>query len=268
MAESFRAADDPAKANAVLAQALQEQQEIEPAKVVAPSDLVVDLPGGALIAGEVTKTAVVRELNGRDEEAIIRAGDDSKVFNAIINRGTVSVGSRKANEELLDTLLIGDRDALLLGIYRATFGDTAKIGTVCAGCMTEKTVEVDVLKDIKSRILADPIGDSRFTVKGKNKTFVVALPTGVTQKKLLANPSATVAETLTTLLEQTVLQIDDTPVFSKQQIQALGIVDRRAIADAISDRSPGPLFNDLTVTCPDCGGEVRVPITLGALFRF
>jgi len=264
--QTLRAADDANKANDLLAQALSEPQTVEAPKIVSPTDILVDLPGGIVIDGEVVKTALVREINGRDEEALIRAESSGKMFSIIVNRTTVSLGNTKATDELLDSLLVGDRDAILLGVYRATFGETAELSGYCNGCSEFKPVEVNILQDIKSRVLPDA-QETNFIVKGKNKEFLVTLPTGKTQKKLLANPEANIAESLTTLLEQTVLEIDGRPVFSKTQIQALGLVDRRAIADAISDRNPGPLFDPINVTCPDCESEVQVPINLGTLFR-
>jgi hypothetical protein len=268
MAEQIlRATDDANKANNLIAQALTEPQVIEAPKIVAPTDILVDLPGGTIIDGEVVKTAVVRELNGRDEEAIIRADSSARMFSIVVNRATVSLGETKATDELLDRLLVGDRDALLLGIYRATFGDTAELSGYCDGCSEFKTVEVNVVEDIKYKILPDA-RETDFFVQGKNKEFRVSLPTGAVQKKILANSEATMAETLTTLLEQTVIQIDGKPVFGKSQIQALGLVDRRAIADEIANRNPGPQFDPIKVTCPDCESEVQVPISLGSLFRF
>jgi hypothetical protein len=264
--QSLRAADDANKANNLLAQALSEPQAVEAPKIVSPTDVLVDLPGGTVINGEVVKTAIVRELNGKDEEALIRAETSGKMFSIVVNRATVSLGDTKVTDDLLDDLLVGDRDALLLGIYRATFGETAELSGYCNGCSEFKDVEISILQDIKSRPLPDA-RETKFTIQGKNKEFLVMLPTGRTQKKLLANPEATLAESLTTLLENTVLEIDGKPVFSKAQIQALGLVDRRAIADAISDRNPGPLFDPVKVTCPDCESEVQVPISLGSMFR-
>ena len=269
MAEQIvNAATNSALANDLVAKALVEEQVVEPAKIIPPSNIIVNLPAGLYHNGEVIKTAEVRELNGRDEEAIVRADSTSKVFSVIINRATTTLGDYKATEDMLDRLLIGDRDALLLGIYRATFGDTAEVGAYCGGCNEQKIVAVDVVKDIKTKILPDPVGDSKFLVKGRTKEFLVALPSGLTQKKLLANPAANLAESMSILLEQTVLEIDGKMVISKEQVKALGIVDRKTIADAIANRNPGPQFDDLTITCPDCESEVQVPISLGTMFRF
>jgi hypothetical protein len=69
-------------------------------------------------------------------------------------------------------------------------------------------------------------------------------------------------------LEKTVLSIDGSPSLGKFQIQNIGIVDRKGLAEEISKKSPGPVFDDIVVQCPDCDGEVVAPISLGALFRF
>lgn len=267
MAENtLKAADNAAKANDLLAQATAEPEAAQEVKIVAPSDVLVNLPGGLVIDGEIVKTAEVRELTGRDEEAIARAGRP-KIFTTMLNRATKSIGSKPASEDLLDSLLVGDRTEILLGIYRATFGNTAEVPSWCEGCESVKTVEVDVLEDVKRKVILDPVADTTFTVKGKKHEFLVTLPTGVTEKRISANPDMSIAESVTILLEQTVLKIDGQPVFSKAQIQNLGVMDRRAIADEITSRTPGPQFDDLTVKCPDCEGEVQVPINLGTLFR-
>lgn len=269
MEKTLSAADNAAAANDLLAKALTEEPKVEPAKIIAPSQTQVVLPGGYVTtAGEVFQTAEVRELNGKDEEAILRSGNDSKVFNTILSRGVIMVGDQAASEATLDSMLVGDRDALLLGIYRATFGDTAELKGWCTSCGNPQDVSVDINSDIKTRVLVDPVNDTHFTVKGKRNEFLVALPTGATQKKVMAVAENAPAEQLTALLEQTVVQIDGRPVLTKAQVQELGLVDRRAIAAAINERNPGPQFDDLVVPCPDCEGEVQVPISIGALFRF
>lgn len=270
MNTTMNAGDNPALANDLLAKALTpEDTTPEPAKIVPPSSIQVDLPGGYITStGEVCRTATVRELNGKDEEAINRSGSNNKVFGTILQRGTLTLGEESATEAMLDSLLVGDRDAITLGIYRATFGDTAELGAWCGGCGDQKVVQVDVLQDIKTKVLIDSINDRTFTVKGRSQEFVVTLPTGKVQKRLIAAIEENPSEATTILLEGTVLAIDGRQVLSKTQVQNLGIMDRRLIADEISKRTPGPQFEDLAISCPDCEGEVSVPISLGTLFRF
>jgi hypothetical protein len=256
--------------NDLIQKVLAETETIStPAEITAPSETLVNLPGGYITpAGEVIKTAEVRELNGKDEEFIGKAATLSRAFNVILSRATVNLGTESADDAVLDSLITGDRDALMLGIYKATFGPEAEIPTFCNGCDEFKLVAVNIDRDIKTKFLVDPINDRVFTVKGKNANYLVGLPTGVVQKELSANPDKNIAELTTILLEHCVLEINDSPVIGKAQIQQLGIVDRKKISEEVAKRTPGPQFDDITINCPDCEREVVVPINLGALFRF
>jgi hypothetical protein len=241
----------------------------EQVEVTSPSDTFVTLPGGFISAtGEVIKTAEVRELNGKDEEYIGKSGSISRAFNVVLNRAVVKVGDLPVDEKLMDSLLSGDRDALMLGIFKATFGTDAEIAAYCGGCEDFKTVSVDIDRDIDYKVLVDSIEDRTFTVEGKAKTYIVTLPTGVVQKELANNQDKTQAELTTILLEHCILEIDDKPVIGKAQVQNIGLVDRRKISSEISKRIPGPQLSDIEVDCPDCNGKVVVPFNLGALFQF
>ena len=269
MTNTISAAANPAMANkAVQDMMVEKPQEVE-IRITPPSDTVVNLPGGYITsAGEVTTEAEVRELNGRDEEEISKATTLGKALLTILKRGTVRIGNEPVTEQMLDNLLSGDRDMLLLGIFKATFGNVAHLGGYCGSCAETKDVDVEISADIKIKVLTDPLNDRTFIVKGKSIDYTVSLPTGTTQKELMLSADKTVAELNTLLLEQTVIKIGEAPVVSKIQVQNLGLTDRRKIVDEINKRVCGPQFNDLTLPCPDCEGEVQVPISLGTLFRF
>jgi hypothetical protein len=269
MTNTISAANNPALANNIIQQALQEEPPSYEPQINAPSDTAVELPGGYITpTGEVLRTAEVRELTGRDEEAISKTTSMGKALLTVLQRGTVKIGDVKADEKVLDDLLAGDRDALLLGIIKATFGPDVEIPSYCGGCQEMKTVSVNLVTDIKTKILTNPIEDRLFTVEGKRGDILVQLPTGRVQKELINNSDKTSAELNTIVLENTVLKIGDKDVISKAQVQNLGVADRRKVTEEINKRASGPQFEDLTMSCPDCEGEVTVPINLGTLFRF
>lgn len=268
--QNINAVSNPDLANKLAEQALNsEPVHVEAdSEILAPSDGVVTLPGGYVtFTGEVIKTAEVRELNGKDEEAIARIGGGGRAFNTILSRAVVKVGNEAATEKILDNMLAGDRDALLVGVYRATFGDEAILAGFCPGCKDYKEVSVNVNEDIQYKTLLDPVSDTEFEITGKKNVYTVALPTGVTQRVLRESDERSMAESLTALLEGTVIKINGRPVYSKSQVQELGVVDRAKIAEELALRSPGPKFDDVVVSCPDCESEVRVPISIGSLFR-
>lgn len=269
--KTVHAASNPDLVNALAQEAINGPQDEEvKVEVKFPTDTVVELPGGYILpSGELATTAEVRELTGRDEEAIARSGNLGRALTTILSRGVVKIGNQEATEEMLDLLLGGDRDELLLGIYRVTFGNPAEMTGWCATCDVTKTVAVDLLTDIKRKKLPDPIGDRDFTVTGrKGTTYEVSLPNGKTQKETLENLDKTMPELTTILLQNTVNKINGMPVYDKRQILDISASDREAIAEELSKRVSGPQFEEIRVPCDECGSdEVVVPINLGRLFR-
>lgn len=245
------------------------ENEAPPIKITPPSDTLVNLPAGYITAsGEVARTAEVRELTGRDEELIGKGGGAIKTYTTILRQATVSIGGAPVTEEMLDSLLTGDRDALMVGIYKATFGNEVELPGYCPTCAEFKAVAFNIDRDVKTKVLVDPIDDRTFTVEGKKSTYLVTLPTGVLQKQLSTIDENNNGEKNTLLLQNTVLEIDGKPVLGKSQIQSMGIVDRNKISIQLNKRIPGPQFEDITLDCDVCGGEVVVPFNLGALFQF
>ncbi len=251
--------------NSVLADSEPKNETIT---LTNPSNVLVNLPGGFITpAGEVIKTAEVRELTGKDEEFISKAGNLGKAFNTILSRGTVRVGETKSDEGVLDRLLAGDRDALMLGVFKATFGTEVELPGFCENCEDIKLVAVDVDRDVQSKVLVDPVADRTFNVSGKKSEYLVTLPTGIAQREMVSNIDKTGAELTTILLGHCVLEIDGSPVLTKAQAQNLPLLDRRKISEELGKRSPGPQFEDIVLDCTECEGKVVVPFNLGALFR-
>lgn len=270
---SINAAENPALANQLAQQAMTGAAPIEETKSITllpPTDGVVTLPGGYLTGlGEVYTTAEVRELNGLDEEVISRQPTIGKALTTILSRAVVSIGNEPATEAMIDNLLSGDADALMLGIYKATFGSTVILNGYDSEAAAAKQVEIDLNKDLTIKSLLNPVEDRVFTVKGKKASYTVKLPSRKTQKEMIYNADKTAGELNTILLEGCVIEIDGRAVLSKAQVQAIGIADRKTIIEAITSRNPGPQFGSIQVDCEDCaGGKVDVPISLGAIFRF
>ena len=150
--------------DAELVSQFAQQAMEEPEKVItsrAPSDTTVDLPGGYISQdGTVVKTAEVRELNGSDEEAISKAGSKAKALGVLLQRGLVKVGTEDATKEMLDSLLSGDRDAILIGIRKVTFGDELKAMVHCYSCNEDQETVVTLSEDVPVRSLDDLKGRS------------------------------------------------------------------------------------------------------------
>ena len=256
--------------NAINAAAAELENPEKPAiKTVAPSKTEVSLPGGFIAGdGSLVKYAEVRELTGSDEEAISRAGSIGRVLVAMLQRGIVSIGDQPVKKEDLDSLLSGDRDTILLGIRKVTFGDSIDYNLTCPSCSTELDVTVDLNKDIPYKNLEDPINERGFTYKSKTKgDIVISLPNGMTQKKLLENNDKTRAELNTILLAGCVDSVDGKVSLGASTVLGLGMADREAIIAEIVDRNPGPRLGEVKTTCEACGEDIPMPLSLADLFR-
>lgn len=251
-----------------LAEELEAPKQAE-IKTIAPSSGDVILPGGFIDKeGAVIKYAQVRELNGLDEEAISKAGSLAKALSVILQKGVVSIGLNSASRDDIDNLLSGDREALLLGIRRATFGDTAEYDFKCPHCKTELEVAVDLVKDVPVKSLEDPISDRLFTYTSKKHGVIeISLPTGAVQKRIIENFEKTSAELNTILLAGCIKSINGEPAIGATSALNLGMIDRENIINEILKRNPGPRLGEVTATCEACGEVIPMPLSLADLFR-
>ena len=219
---------DPKVLNSAIADALTETPV--DISTVAPFNGEVSLPGGFITQeGLLVKYAEVRELNGSDEEAIARSTSLGKALNTILQRGLVSLGGEKVSKDDLDELLSADRDAILLGIRRATFGDVAEYRLLCPGCNTESVVGIHLDTDIPVVELGNPVEDRMWEVELKSGKAVVTFPKGTTQKALMEVSTKTLAELNTILLEGCVLSVNGKASAGMPTVLKLGMGDREII---------------------------------------
>lgn len=268
---TVRAMDNPELAaqliesviNAPEPEPVQEELDVEP-----PSPTVFELPGGYVGPDGYTATEIeVRELDGRDEEAITRTRTAAAMTEQVLKRGLVRVGDVEPSDIVLNNLLSGDREFILIRIFAATFGREITTQRVCPKCSTEVVFAIDAIDDIPVVSLDSP-SDRHFTIKCSRGEARVTLPTGVTQRLIQEAENKTIAELSTLLLANTVLRIGDTDVLSAADVLALPIKDRRLLADEIARRTPGPRLFETKSQCPNCEETVEVPLSMGALFQF
>lgn len=274
-APTVNAADNPALAQAMSEEALrsadQSGEQSPPPVPSPPLDPTVNLPGGYidLMRGVVHTTAEVRELTGEDEEALARAGDNAaKMIDLILQRAVVSVGGEAATPEILGGLLAADRDTLVIGIRRVTFGDEVTLNVRCPNCGSEHEDKISLTNDIPTSSLADPIGDRSFRLNlPSGRSATVTLVTGETQRALTASNEINQAVLNTRILKDCVQDLDGFPVVSDDQVRKLSIRDRNTILEEIRSRTPGPKLREVKRPCPACEVDIPLPLSLVDLFR-
>lgn len=256
--------------DAQLINQLAAQMSEEPEQVIetkAPLGPEVTLPGGFVeTSGEVVKVAEVRELNGIDEEAIANATSTGRALNLLLQRGLVKIGNRDATRDDLELLLSGDRDAILLAIRKVTFGETVEYDIKCPSCKTEDKISINLTEDVPVKKL-DKSEDRAWTMDLKSGIVTVALPTGITQRKLLENSDKTAAELNTILLSGCVLKVNNEPSVGASTVLRLGMSDRSKIVTEIIERNPGPRLGEVKKACQACGEDIDLPLSLVDLFR-
>jgi hypothetical protein len=235
---------------------------------LAPNPNIVSLPGGVVIEGVEVNVAEVRELTGEDEEALFKSSNNFYRFiSVILERGVSRVGDEPATPALLKKLLIGDRDTLLLGIRRATFGDEIEIkGVVCPWCdvfIGDLTIALDTV-EIKE--LDGKPGATYDVTLRDGRVAVVTLPTGADQSAVFANDKLSAAAQNTLLLSRVVKSIGGGKVTEKT-VRTLGILDRKTLLQFLADAQPGPRYDDIVTLHEDCNNEIPVPLTVMEMFR-
>lgn len=266
---TINAADNPNLVNSMVSKMLADDEPEPTPEVVATElpDTFVTLSSGYVNAkGELVKEAEVRELNGEDEEYISKTQGTGKFLSAILNRGVVRVGEEKPSGSLLDNLLSGDRDELLLGIRRATFGDTVTVNAVCQHCAEEQEATVDLRTDIPRKVMENP-RDRVFEVDCSVGPVEATLPTGAVQRKILDAVDKTNSELNTLLLEACVQEINGMPAMGSASVRRLSIRDREKILTAITERVTGPRLSEIKKPCAFCEKEMDLPFAMAALFR-
>lgn len=280
--KTVRAGENAGAANAAGAAAMSAAATKYP-DAPAPSPEIVNLPGGLKVGQDFVTTVHVKELDGNAEEALSRAGlpdprtgqvNTFHYLNTLLEQGTVKVGDASPEESkgLLRKLLVGDRDAVLLGIRVITYGKDLEIPQwECPQCGDLSDLVIDLYTDVTVKTLNG--NDASFEVKlNKGAVASVRLPNGEDQQAMSENPKATQAERNTVTLQRCVSTIVDGEgrTHSMAGFPSLArdmtIPDRRKILKEISDRQPGPQFQDVKLTHAACGNEVSLSLGIGDLF--
>ena len=238
-------------------------------RITDPPDTVFRLAAGYMQDnGEWVKEFEVRELTGRDEEALARIDDAGRSIVAMIQRGVVHLGEDPATSDRLDGLVGGDWDTALLAVRSVTFGTEVELRPTCLSCRNNYEVTIDLSKDLSIRT-ANP-EDLSWTVQGKHHTFDVSLYSGATQRKIFETMSEgrTTASINTEVLYDSLSQIDGMPVLGMDAVRDLSMGDRKILLDSIQERRVGPDLQGVTIKCPTCGHEQASPLNAAALFQW
>ena len=264
------------QAAALLQTTNAESREDVPLQEEAPSGDAL-LLGGVVLHGVVRKDAVVNELTGGDEEYIARAqvsSNPGRFVEALLERGVENIGGAKPTPELLGSLLVGDRDMLVLEIRRTTYGRTIDLDMICMQCGTESQVRVDLDEDIPLKSMTlDPAEKFYDAPLRSGRTAKVRLATGADQQAAIAkqtsSPDATTTDLNTLMLSRVVMEFEDYPLTPKTAVDVVRKMtagDRKDIITFLNDNQPGPEYDKVSHACQVCQKVQVLGLTPAQLF--
>ncbi|HET7110108.1 MAG TPA: hypothetical protein VFI41_04510 [Gemmatimonadales bacterium] len=237
-----------------------------------PPDGSVELPGGYIhpADGKLYAEAEVRELTGVDEEMLAKpevTKSLGRFTQLLLQRGVTRIGPfENPSNSIIGSLLVGDRDMLLVAIRRATYGDDLEMEVGCPACGEQLDLKYDLGKDIPVKQMENPLERAFTYTTKKGRQLQANLAVGVDQEAILNASNKTVPELNTLLLSRCVMDKAGVPL-GVEGIRALGIHDRRELLKQITERQPGPKYQSLDITCPVCAKEFPLSLTLYDLFR-
>jgi hypothetical protein len=175
---------------------------------------VIQLPNGFWEGDSRHVQAVLRPLNGHDEEFLLEeAASYSPVrrATAILSRCTLRLGPvSPVSETHLARLSAGDREALLLHLRRLTFGDRIQATVSCprADCGQRLDLEVlvsDLLMPVSRE--ADESYETEVTSGNDIYRMRFRLPTGADQEAAVEAAGRGIQAGVRTLVERCVAQV-------------------------------------------------------------
>jgi hypothetical protein len=236
----------------------------------------VTLPAGIMLPdGEILQSVSVRELTGYDEEKLARsqAKNQADYMTELLTLGIdTSDIDRDYLPVIIDGLLLGDRDAILMGMRTATYGPTLSMRDMtCPQCDESFDFDINLDKEVKVRTLDNP-RDRMVKVATRRYGECVVRFAQHGDMVVLYERKLSGAEMDTMILSRCLLQIgehrlDDIGDDATQLVRALGLGDREKILTSITDAQPGPQLQGVTVACPACNFSAPAGLTLAALFR-
>jgi hypothetical protein len=204
------------------------------------------LPHGVLRDGEWRRDALVRAPTGADEAMLVESFTDQSTavrLSALLASCVARLGGEDANLADVRALVVGDREALLLQLRAAAFGERVPCVLECPGCGERMDLELaiaDLLVDAYVDAAAEhALGQLRFR-----------LPTGADLEAAAEAADSEAGAAL--LLERCVLDgslTDDA---------------HEALEDELERLDPQAELR-IAVVCPSCSEPVDATVDAGAL---
>lgn len=216
---------------------------------------VCDLPGGLVLDdGRRLGRAELRPLTGREEEWLTQHAGMASAHLAtkLLSACFVRLEDVPVNSDIIDKLLVGDRDYLILQLRRMTLGDRFAAVFSCPACTRAMDVEF-----LAQDILIEPRlqNTAAYTWASDDAQRVVRyrLPNGADQE---AVADLRAGDAVEALLARCVIDDGGTPLSNEERTAVIAEMDARA-----------PQIDlELELNCPECGHSFTTPFDCTSFF--
>lgn len=218
------------------------------------------------LTGEWQDECQVRELTGEDEEAL--STQDAKVnlsyseyMSMLLRRSVISIGDIVVADapDVIDSLIIGDRDILFLGTIQATYGRYKELIATCGSCNESSDIKVDLKDDFKvdakDQDLRKPL---EITLKN-GETILLNYATGG-DSQYVNKKAKTTAEQNTLMLARCAIFKDNAPADREDWARKLSLADRNKMVKALLNNQPGPQMEVVKTQCANCKADMPLAL--------
>jgi hypothetical protein len=213
------------------------------------------LPGGYWDDdGRLHRSFELSALTGREEELLLTAGsgrETASLVTAVLSHCLVSLGELSpVPSSVVRSLLVGDRQYLLLRLRQLTFGDSVRANLLCpwrdCGARVSATFSLSAVP-----VMSPTERAPTFTVPLLDSSVTFRLPTGADQEELSALATTNEAEALTRLLARCVLSpAADLPSSARAELE-----------DHMARLAPH-VEQTMEVACVECGRTFLAPFDI------
>jgi hypothetical protein len=223
------------------------------------SGCTFSLPGG-LILGDNRRIdeAEIRPLTGREEEwlALHPSVPSAHAVTRLLTDCTIRLGDMPPSGELVGSLLVGDRDYLILQLRRLTLGERFEAVLGCPACAGKLDVAFQAGDiEIDSRPQTAPSLSCELPAGGGNAARAVRfrLPNGADQEAVLGIPPEMAVDRL---LDRCLLDDGGRPISAEERV---------IVSDAMEEAAP-QVDLQLDLECPECGHGFTAPFDVSSFF--
>ena len=198
----------------------------------------------------ILSRASLRPLSGRDEEWLARHRDLPSAVRVtwLLNQCLVELDGATASGELVQRMLVGDREFLMMQLRRITLGDRVQAVITCPECGNK--MDVDFRLD-EVPVQPRPQKQSTISLELSGRTVRFRLPNGGDQEAVVHHENAGEA-----LLDRCVEDDGGQPLSSGE---------REAVVAEMEQLAP-QVDVELDLTCPECSHAFLLPFDVTAFF--